>query len=122
MGSEEISSRLRRGFLVPLLVVAAGGVLALDLMSPLGVAAGVPYVLVVLISARLERPSRTAAVALSVTALTVLGAVLSPGVGAAAWIYLMNRGLALFAVWTVALTIMSRQRATIRANAPDRPE
>ncbi|MFQ5431018.1 MAG: ATP-binding protein [Nitrospinota bacterium] len=73
-----------------------------DLMIPLGVAGGVPYVAVVLLA--MWAPSRrliylTAGLC---SLLTAAGYFLSPA-GGVMWVVLANRALALFAIWATAI-------------------
>lgn len=83
-------------------VFAAACVLAvfflfLDLRMPLGVAAGVPYVAVVLLGWWFPRKSQIISITVLACLLTVAGYLMSPE-GVVAWIVLINRGLALFAI------------------------
>ena len=73
-----------------------------DIMLPLGVAAGVPYVAVVLLAmwGTSERFIYITAALASV--LTAAGYLLSPE-GGVAWVVLANRALALFAIWVTAI-------------------
>ena len=91
-------------------VLLAGGILAQDLLRPLGVAGGVPYIAVVLISWWL--PNRRAAIVLGIvcTFLTVLGFVFSPRVGPL-WEIAASRFLAIFAIWMVTLLCLQHKRS-----------
>ncbi len=73
-----------------------------DLRIPLGVAAGVPYLLPVLVSTRLPGTKAPIWVALLCTVLTVLGFYYSAE-GGLLWQVLFNRALALFVIWTASL-------------------
>jgi C4-dicarboxylate-specific signal transduction histidine kinase len=85
------------------------GFFAVDLSIPLGVAAGVPYVAVVLIALRIPDPRYTYGFAAVCTVLTILGYLFSTEL-AAAWQVVTNRMLALFAIWATALlSIQLRQ-------------
>jgi len=95
--------------IVTLCIVLAGGIVALDLALPLGVAAGVPYVGVVLVSLWLPRPQHVLYTAVAVSALIVAGYVWSEPSGMQ-WMVLANRFLALFAIWATALVGFQRQR------------
>ena len=88
------------GLIALSLALAAGG-FAFDLSLPLGVAGGIPYVALVLVG--LWGPWRRYIFVLAAlaSALTVLGYFLSPA-GGEYWVVLVNRGLALFAIWAVA--------------------
>jgi len=82
----------------------------LDSSVPLGVAGGVPYILVILISLRSYRKRLPIFVAICTSALTVIGFFSSP-IGGELWKVLANRFLALFAIWVV--TILSLQRRKV---------
>lgn len=85
---------------------------ALDLSLPLGVAAGVPYLLAVLWSRELPGRHSTFMIAVLCSGLTVVGYVLSPA-GGEEWKVLVNRGLALFAIWATAILSMRWKEAEI---------
>ncbi len=91
----------------------AGIVLAVDLAVPLGVAGGVPYILVVLASLRLPGRKYTLFFAILVSLLTLTGFYLSPQ-GGELWKVLLNRSLALFAVWVTAGVSLKRKQAESR--------
>lgn len=82
-------------------VVIGAGIFILDLFMPLGVAAGVPYVGLVLIS--LYSPWRRHAFSLAIvaTVLIVLGYFLSSPLGIS-WVVITNRILAVLVVWMTA--------------------
>jgi PAS domain S-box-containing protein len=96
--------------LITLTVLLAAGIFLLDLSTPLGVAGGVPYVAVVLLSLGSSKRSFTWFVALGTSVLTVLGFVFSPG-GGVLWMVLHNRFLALFAIWVTAILSLDRKQA-----------
>lgn len=85
-------------------------IFAVDLFIPLGVAAGVPYVAVVLVSLWIPKRNFTVWVALASSVLTMIGLFYSP-LGGEMWKVLFNRALALFAIWTTA--VLTLQRKTI---------
>ena len=89
-------------------LIMSMAIFVIDTSTPLGVAAGVPYMLVVLTS--LWSPSKKLIyiVAFSVSILTVLGIYSSPS-GGELWKVLFNRAIALFAIWTTASLSMQRQ-------------
>ena len=84
------------------------GLFLLDLSIPLGVAAGVPYVLAILLSGSLLSSRCTFMAGIICSLLTIAGYYMSPD-GGIHWMVLANRGLALLAIWSVAI-------ATIRRN------
>ncbi len=93
--------------LLSLSLLIAAGIFGLDLMVPLGVAAGVPYVAVVLLGAWLPWRHSITGLAAAATALTVLGYFFSPAAGVA-WVVLTNRGLALLVIWVTAILMLQR--------------
>ena len=83
-------------------ILLAAGIFAFDtLLLPLGVAGGVPYVAVVLISLWFPRGQDVLYIAIAVSALTILGYFWSEPAGTL-WMVLANPGLALFAIWVTA--------------------
>jgi len=90
-------------------ILIAVAVLFFDLMLPLGVAAGVPYVALVLMGLWFPNPRHIYVLAVIGTVLTVVGYVGSAS-GGVHWVVLTNRGLALFAIWVTAFVIASHKR------------
>jgi signal transduction histidine kinase len=83
--------------------VLAGGIFILDVQSlPLGVAAGVAYVGVVFIALWFPERKHTFIVAGGVSLLTILGFILSEPAGIP-WMVVVNRLLALYAIWLTAI-------------------
>jgi signal transduction histidine kinase len=81
----------------------AAGIFAVDVTSlPLGVAAGVPYVAVVLVSLWQSQWKATLFVTIGVTILTIFGFLLSEPAGIP-WMVVTNRVLALVAIWLTAV-------------------
>ena len=83
-------------------IYMAGGcvavaILLIDLMIPLGVAAGVPYIIVILLSLNATDQRTTIYLALVCTFLIIVGYIASPE-GGVMWQVLFNRLLAVFAV------------------------
>ena len=92
---------------VVLASLLTGLIFTVDLVTPLGVAAGVPYVVVVLLTPWLGEKRYTWDAAIGVTLLTVLGFLLAPP-GGVLWMVIVNRGLAIFAIWVTAILILKR--------------
>ena len=82
---------------------------ALDVALPLGVAAGVPYVALVLMGFWFPRVHHLYTLAVIGSALTVAGYFASPH-GGEDWVVLTNRGLALLVIWTAAFLLVSRKK------------
>lgn len=95
-------SASNRGRVLALCALVAAVVFGLDLALPVGIAEAIPYVLAVLISLWSPNKRDTLWVAGACSLLTVVGLILSPK-GGALWMAEINRGLALFAIWIVAL-------------------
>ena len=99
--------------------VLAIGIFHVDVKSlPLGVAAGVAYVGVVLISLWLSQWRLSLLIAGGVSALTILGFLLSEPAGIA-WMVITNRLLALSAIWLTAIVggwlVFSRRKKLVGA-------
>lgn len=84
-------------------------IFAIDLLIPLGVAAAVPYVVVVLASLWVSKRNFTIGVAWASSVLTLIGLFYSP-VGGEMWKVLLNRALALFVIWTTAILALQRKK------------
>ncbi len=80
----------------------------LDLAIPLGVAMGVPYVAVILISLWSPRKRFTVLVAVFSSVLAMAACFLKPQV-AEMWKVVFNRALALFAIWVTASLGLQRK-------------
>ncbi|MBF0626286.1 MAG: PAS domain S-box protein, partial [Magnetococcales bacterium] len=89
-----------------LTVVAAGTILAVDTLLPLGVADGVSYVLVVLAAWWYPPGKRYPLWLAGLSSMLVLvGYFLSPAGEVADWIVLTNRFYSLLAIWTTAIML-----------------
>ena len=104
--------RYRR--LTILTVLLAAGVFVLDLLIPLGVAGGVPYVAVILLSRWSPWRRDTWLAAIGSSVLTILGLIFSPEAGGIMWMVLFNRFLALLAIWVTAFFCLQFKRAEER--------
>ena len=81
----------------------------IDFMVELGVAAGVPYVAVILIGFLVRNRSVIIQMAVFCTLLTLLGWWLSPE-GGEPWKVISNRFLALFAIWVTSILCIIHQK------------
>ena len=95
--------------LLILIFVLAIIIFVLDLMVPLGVAWGVPYILIILISYKLKNSKAIPSAAILGSFLTILGFFFSPS-GGELWKVVSNRLLALFAIWSVAYACMRNKK------------
>lgn len=75
-------------------------ILITDFSIPLGVAAGVPYVLVMVLASMSRSPTRVLFWAGFCSFLTIIGYYSSP-LGSDMWKVITNRMLALFAIWSI---------------------
>ena len=85
-----------------LLLLTAGIIFILDLMSPWGVAYEVSYILVIFLSLRHQQTQILIWTTIGCSTLTILASVFSPAGGELLSI-VINRALALFAFWTTTL-------------------
>ncbi len=99
-----------------LLIVSAGTIFIIDLMAPRGVAGGIPYVLIVLLSLRHRQTHIPLWTAIGCSALTIAGFYLFPE-GKESWDHIVNRIMTLCVIWA---TIILGQRHDILWNI-DRP-
>lgn len=102
-----INAKLRVVFL---LVALSATIFWVDWLLPLGVAAGVLYVAVVLVAMWLPGRRSTVWVAAGCSILVVLGFVISEAEGTP-WMVMVNRFLALFVIWAAAYLSTGRIRA-----------
>jgi hemerythrin-like metal-binding protein/PAS domain S-box-containing protein len=104
----------------PLLITIAGSVLTLvifvaDLMIPLGVAGGVPYMAVVLLGLMVPGKRFIILAAITCSTLTLAGFFLSPSPGSSEiWKVLANRSLALFVIWSAAILSLYYKKIELR--------
>ncbi|NLF31528.1 MAG: hypothetical protein GX591_11665 [Planctomycetes bacterium] len=87
--------------------------LAADVALPPGVAGGVPYIVIVLLSLWSPRERMTIVAAVAGTVLIFAGIFLPPP-GDLAWEVVVNRSLATFALWVTAVLILVRRAADRR--------
>lgn len=87
----------------------------LDLQTPLGVAGGVPYVAVVLLTLWLPSSTTTVVFATLCTGFTLLGFWWSPP-GGEFWKVVTNRTLALFVIWATSLLTLVHKKHLAKIN------
>jgi len=95
--------------LIGLAALLAGATFGLDLLSPVGFATGVLYVVLVLLSFWSPDPRDVFLSAATGTVLTLLGFALSPPPMASLSSAIANRILALFVVWVTAAVVHSKK-------------
>lgn len=100
----------------PAAVLLALAIFGTDLVMPLGVAGGVPYVAVILFGWWLERPGSVIWLAAFCSILTALGYLFSPE-GGVLWVVVLNRALALFAIWVTAVLVDRAKGSETRIRA-----
>jgi PAS domain S-box-containing protein len=86
-------------------ILFAAGTFVFDLLTPLGVAAAVPYVAVILFSLWLPKRRHTVLAGIAVSILTILGMLLSPPPVVKFVVVLINRSLSLFAIWAAVIFV-----------------
>ncbi|MCH8322184.1 MAG: PAS domain S-box protein [Proteobacteria bacterium] len=103
---------------VPVILLFA--VLVFDLLTPLGIAAGVAYVPLVFCALWFKGRYVPYGFAALASILVVLGFFTSPDVGAAIERVLINRGLSLLAIWITALAIFAQKRTEVNLTASEK--
>jgi PAS domain S-box-containing protein len=88
--------------LIVISLISAFAILVFDLSMPLGVAAGAPYIALVLLGYFAPWWYYIYLMAGFATLLTIIGYYASPD-GGIPWVVLTNRGLTLFAIWATAI-------------------
>ena len=81
-----------------------------DIMLPLGIAGGVPYIALVILGVWFSKRHHIYTLAAIGSAFTVIGYFMSPQ-GADMWVVLTNRTLAIAAIWVTAILISLRNKA-----------
>lgn len=90
-------------------VLFSFAIFIIDSSIPLGVAGGVPYIIIILISLWSNKIKLPVYMAVVVSILTILGFYSSPPSGEL-WKVITNRSLALFAIWTTTILSVQRKR------------
>ena len=108
-------SNLSPSLLVGISIVLALAIFIFDLSMPLGVAAGAPYIALVLIGYFAPWWFYIYLMAVLATCLVIIGYFASPD-GGIPWVVLTNRGLTLFAIWITAVIGAYIQRKESRFN------
>ena len=88
--------------LIGISIALAVAIFIFDLSMPLGVAAGAPYIALVLIGYFVPWWFYIYLMAILATGLVIIGYYASPD-GGVPWVVLTNRGLTLLAIWTTAV-------------------
>ena len=91
-----------------------------DLATPLGVATGIAYVPLVVMSLWARAPRMTFVLAAVATGLIVAGYAASPPAIAPAWTVLMNRLLSIGAIWFTAIVVYISQHDRLAREESDR--
>ena len=86
-------------------------IFTIDIMLPLGVAAGVPYIIVILTTLYIPDKKPTLVFAFATSVLVIIGMLASP-TGGEEWKVLFNRSLALFAIWSTTFIVILRKKST----------
>ena len=114
--AERVSGSLSRSHWKAVTGCAAlsGCILALDCVTPLGIADGMLYPIVILLASQSGRCKIVAMLAALNTALILAGWILSP-TGGTEWAVAINRIMAIVAVWIVAVASIVRMRVVAEA-------
>ncbi len=96
-----LTSQKPRRWVTVVAALSAALVFVIDVRIPLGVAAAVPYVTVILVTLSSPRRCDILTFAAACSILTLVGFFFSPP-GGDAWKVIFNRVIALYAIWTVA--------------------
>ena len=91
---------------VILIVAIAAVIFLLDLLTPLGVAAGIPYIALLVVGAWFMGKRSILVLAVLATVLVFIGLGVSSVENAAHWKVLTNRLYAVFAIWLIAIILM----------------
>jgi len=114
-----------------LLVIFAGFIFLLDYMTPLGVAAGIPYIALLIVGAFFTGGKGLLALTLLATILVFSGWAIGSGDEILFWKILTNRLYAVFTIWLAAIILLRNKKAemsvrqsemrnrSIIENAPD---
>lgn len=86
-------------------ILLAVGIFVFDMSTPLGIAAAVPYAVVILLSLWLSKDLHTIIAGSGVTVLTVLGILMSPA-GEKPSVFLANRLLSVIVIWTSVVFVI----------------
>lgn len=90
-------------------ILLAAIIMAIGMAIPLGVATGVLYIAVILLSLWEPRKGFTIQMAILCSVLTIAGFFLAPP-GGELWKVLSNRALALYAIWITTFLTLQRKR------------
>lgn len=91
-------------------ILLAVGIFLLDLSTPLGIAAAVPYTVVILISLWLPENLHTIIAGTGVTILTGLGIFISPP-GEKPAVFMANRLLSLIVIWAAVILVLKYKQS-----------
>lgn len=92
-------------------ILSSLGIFIFGLFMPLGVAAAVPYIGVVLLSLWLPDRKHTLITGMTVSILTVVGVVLAPPPIEKVWIVVVNRSLSLLGIWAAVVGVSAYRRS-----------
>ncbi len=106
-----MSPSTKNYLLIAAYIVTLAIIFITDLMIPLGVAAGVPYVVPVLITVKSKRKIDTYLVAVAGVILTIVGYFYSPVAGGIPWMVVFNRALAIFVIIVTAMFVIDRKKS-----------
>jgi len=94
-----------------LLVTFAGFIFLLDYLTPLGVAAGIPYIALIIIGAFFTGEKGILALTFLSTVLVFSGWAIAPNEADVFWKVLTNRLYAVFTIWLAAIILLRNKKA-----------
>ncbi|MBL6945076.1 MAG: PAS domain S-box protein [Rhodospirillales bacterium] len=100
-----------RRFALPLIIGFAGFVFLLDYLTPLGIAAGIPYIALIIVGSFFLREKGLLALTFLATVLVFVGWAIAPDEGAAFSKVMTNRLLAVFTLWLAAIILLRNIKA-----------
>jgi signal transduction histidine kinase len=112
--TQALMSDRHNRWVFPVVTGLSGGLLALDLFMPLGVAIGVLYAGIVLVASSSSNPRLPLLTAGCASGLLIVGAVLGPRLSSIPlWVGITNCALGLVIVWISAILLRQRHQAEI---------
>ena len=100
-----------RHYVPVFLIVLTGSIFLLDYMTPLGIAAGIPYIVLLIIGAFLTGKRGILALTIAATVLVFVGWAMAPSEGSFLWKAMANRLYAVFTIWLAAIILVRNKKA-----------
>ena len=100
-----------RHYVLLFLIILTGSIFLLDYMTPLGIAAGIPYIALLIIGAFLTGKRGILALTIAATILVFVGWTMAPSEGSVLWKAMANRLYAVFTIWLAAIILVRNKKA-----------